>query len=510
MNALRYNYSISLLAVLLAGYAGPAAAQVPVDDSGAPLATYEPMDEGATEGNEQIPLLTRTELQDLVGPVALYPDDLLAVVLPASTFPLQLVEAQRFLEALEEDPSLSPDEDWDDSIVALLNYPEIVELLNKDLDWTWQLGEAVVAQQEDVVAAVESFRDRAYAAGNLRSDSHQSVARNEGTIEITPVEDDVIYVPYYEPESVVVYQPRPVYYYYPRAYPVYYYPYPEHHAFNRTFNSGFFWGVTTAYTVGWLTDSVHVLHHSYHGHPYYGHSYRSRWWYRRPSVHVHNNYYTSSRHSVSRHRYSHGDYWRPRHESRRRLSNQRITRSSYYANRSDGAVSHRTERRTAHTTTARGQSAQRTRNATQPRRQNYTGTSSTNRREPRPAIIASATPRRTPTATRNSRADRAQRREVVQPRTTQAVQTRRQDVRRSDNRGNESGNYRQGSRQSSSQSNRQNNRGNDSRANARREAPPARQQTSRNSERQSGERKKQQASDRRSRSSGTKARRQRD
>ena len=506
MNALRYNYSISLITVLLAGYAGPTAAQVPVDDSGAPLATYEPMDEGATEGNEQIPLLTRTELQDLVGPVALYPDDLLAVVLPASTFPLQLVEAQRFLEALEEDPSLSPDEDWDDSIVALLNYPEIVELLNKDLDWTWQLGEAVVAQQEDVVAAVESFRDRAYAAGNLRSDSHQTIAHNEGTIEITPVEDDVIYVPYYEPESVVVYQPRPAYYYYPRAYPVYYYPYPAHHAFNRTFNSGFFWGVTTAYTVGWLTDSVHVLHHSYHGHPYYGRNYWGGWSYRRPSIHVHNNYYSYRSRTVSRHRYSHGDYWRPRHETRRRLSNQRITRSSYYANRSDRTASHRTERRTAHTTTARVQPAQRTRDATQPRRQRYTQTPSTNRREPRATTIASATPRRTPTATRQSRADRAQRREVVQPRTTQPVQTRRQDVRRSDNRGNESANYRQSNRQS----NRQNNRGNDRRADARRETPPARQQTSRNSERQSGERKEQQASNRRSHSSGTKSRRQRD
>lgn len=500
MNALRYNYSISLLAVLVAGYAGHAAAQVPVDDSGAPLATYETMDEGATEGNEQIPLLTRTELQDLVGPVALYPDDLLAVVLPASTFPLQLVEAQRFLEALEEDPSLSPDEDWDDSIVALLNYPEIVALLNKDLDWTWQLGEAVVAQQEDVVAAVESFRDRAYAAGNLRSDSHQTVAHNEGTIEITPLEDDVIYVPYYEPESVVVYQPRPVYYYHPRAYPVYYYPYPDNHAFNRTFNSGFFWGVTTAYTVGWLTDSVHVLHHSYHGHPYYGHSYQSSWWYRRPSVHVHNNYYTSGSHTVSRHRYSHGDYWRPRHESRRRLSNQRITRSNYYANRSagGGTVSRRTERRTAHTTTARVQPAQRTRDATQSRRRNYTQTVSTNRRTPRPTTIAAATPRRTQTApaTRQSRADRTQRREVVQPRQTQAVrtQTRRQDVRRSDNSRSQGGN----------------DRGNDRRADVRREAPAARQQTSRNSERQSGERKEQQAPERRSRSSGTKSRRQRD
>lgn len=329
MNALLYRLPASTLALLAALVIAPAGAQVPVDDSGAPLADYESFEPESSVGGEDIPLLSRTELQDLVGPIALYPDDLLAIVLPASTYPLQLVQAQRFLDDLEEDPSLAPDERWDDSVIALLNYPEVVELLNEDLDWTWRLGEAVVAQQADVVGAVQSFRDRAYAAGNLKSDTHQTVAHDNGAIEITPVEDDVIYVPYYEPERVVVYQPRPVYHYYPRAYPVYYYPYPVSHAFH----SGYFWGVTTAFTVGWLTDSVHVIHHSYHGHPYYGRRYWDGWWYRRPTIHVHNHYYARDRYSVSRHRYSRGDHWRPRHESRRRLHNQRITRSDYYAGR---------------------------------------------------------------------------------------------------------------------------------------------------------------------------------
>jgi hypothetical protein len=447
MNALRFRNSIYLL-VLLA--AAPAVAQVPVDSSGDPLATYEPLDvhesvdEGVAEGNEQIPLLTGTELQELVGPIALYPDDLLAVVLPASTFPLQLVEAQRFLDALEQDPSLSPDEDWDDSIVAILNYPEVVELLNEDLDWTWRLGEAVVAQQADVVTAVESFRDRAYAAGNLRSDSHQTVAHSEGTIEITPVEDDVIYVPYYEPESVVVYQPRPVYYYYPRAYPVYYYPYPDYYAFDRAFNRGFFWGVTTAYTVGWMTNSVHVLHHSYHGHPYYGRSYWSGWSYRRPSVHVHNNYYTVNSHTIYSHRYSRGDYWRPRYESRRRLNNRRITRSNYYVNRSDRDRSSVRERtvanRTTHTTTARVQPVQRSNNATTARRRDYSPPSSRNRHTVRPTTVAQTAPRRVQYSppTRDSRADRSQRREVVQRRENRPAPTRQQkDADRSEGQSRE-------------------------------------------------------------------------
>ncbi len=308
-----------------------ASAQVPVDDDGNVIGNYETADAKALQdaealGNEGIPLLSQAELEELVGPVALYPDDLLAVVLPASTYPLQVVQAARFLEDLEDDPSLKPNPEWDDSIIALVNYPEVVELLNDDLDWTWRLGEAVVAQQADVVNAVENFRDRAYAAGNLKSDGYQNVARNEGVIEITPVNEDIIYVPYYEPERVVYYQPRPVYYYYPRPCPVYYYPYPSGYAFSRPY----FWGVTTAFTIGWTSNHLRVFHHSYHGHPYYGRHYYDRWWYRRPDIHVYNNVYIRNNVNVTVNRYVDGDYWRPSRETRLRARDQRITRNTYY------------------------------------------------------------------------------------------------------------------------------------------------------------------------------------
>lgn len=289
--------------ITLAMLPGFTYAQVPVDDTGAAYgATVEEL------GNEGIPRLADHELQELVGPIALYPDDLLAVVLPASTYPLQIIEAARFLERLEVNPALKPDEDWDDSIVALINYPEVVDLLNEDLDWTWRLGEAVVAQQTDVIAAVETFRDRAYAAGNLKSDGYQQVSRNDGVVSISPVSEDVIYVPYYEPTRVVVRQPRPVYYYYPEPYPVYYYPYPSSYAFNR----GYFWGVTTAFSIGWATHDLSVYHHSYHGHPYYGRSYWDRWWYRRPSITVYNNTYVrNATNRVTVNNYYSGDRWRP-------------------------------------------------------------------------------------------------------------------------------------------------------------------------------------------------------
>ncbi len=72
-------------------------------------------------------------------------------------------------------------------------------MLNDDLDWTFRLGEAVVAQQTDVIQAIEAFRDRAYAAGNLKSDEFQVITNDDGVIEISPAQEDVIYVPYYEP-----------------------------------------------------------------------------------------------------------------------------------------------------------------------------------------------------------------------------------------------------------------------------------------------------------------------
>jgi hypothetical protein len=297
-------------------WAGPLPAQVPVDESGNPLEALDETEPDGAIGSDataqdfeagEEPLLTSEELEELVGPVALYPDKLLAIVLPASTYPLEIVQAARFLDQLEDDSKLKPDESWDDSVTALLNYPEVVSMMNDDIDWTWRLGEAVVRQQPDVIAAVESFRDRAYAAGNLKTDERQKVSNNAGTIEIQPIEEDIIYVPYYEPERVVHYQPRQVYYYYPRPYPVYYYPYPSHHSFL----SGYFWGVTTAFNIGWTTNHLHVFHHSYWGHPYYGRQYFGHY-YRRPSIVVYNSYYANSHRHRPRNHHRDGDYWRPR------------------------------------------------------------------------------------------------------------------------------------------------------------------------------------------------------
>lgn len=331
--------AIASLTLLLAGHAN---SQVPVDENGNPFSDdFAPLDNGVQVENPTLTgaaLLSDGELETLVGPIALYPDDLLAIVLPASTYPLEIVQAARFVERAAEDSTLKPDEEWDDSIVALLNYPDVLNMMNEDIDWTWKLGEAVVDQQTDVITAIESFRDQAYAAGNLKSDEYQTVSVDDGIIEIEPVNEDVIYVPYYEPARVIAYAPQPVYHYYPRAYPVYYYPY----ASDYYFGPRPFWGVTTAFTIGWATDRLHVYHHSYNGHPYFGRNYFGSYW-RRPSINVYNNYYVNPYRYRARNHYRVGDYWRPRHRSGPR-PRSRVTSSGYYDRDRDHRRNQRSER----------------------------------------------------------------------------------------------------------------------------------------------------------------------
>ena len=311
--------AIALLALSASG----AFAQAPVDEAGQSYA-YRGAD--IEELGEDTALrLGAAELEELVGPVALYPDTLLAVVLPAAAYPLQIVQAARFLDALEEDATLTPPDDWDESVVALLNYPEVLRQLNDDIDWTLALGEAVIVQQADVLSAVQSFRDRVHAAGHLNSDSRQQVVYEDDIIEIRPVDERVLYVPVYEPATIVQRSVRPVYTYHVDPYPVYYYPYSDGYSFRR----GFFWGVTSAYTLGWShrRHYLHVVHHSFYGHPYYDRHYGYRWWYRRPSLSYHNHYYfrDSYRPTYSRHR--RGDYWIPRYTDRDRIERRRAARS---------------------------------------------------------------------------------------------------------------------------------------------------------------------------------------
>ncbi len=189
-------------------------------------------------------LLTADQLVELVGPVALYPDELLAITLPAATYPLEIVQAARFLEKHKSNPELKPDEKWDESVLGLLNYPEVIDLMNKDLDWTWKLGAAVTDQQGDVMDAVQQFRNQAHTAGNLDSNEKQIIIVEKEIIKIESATPEVIYVPTYQPSTVVVVQSAPYPYYYSAPYPYYYNP-------AAVFWTGVFIGAAVRYGVGW-------------------------------------------------------------------------------------------------------------------------------------------------------------------------------------------------------------------------------------------------------------------
>ena len=178
------------------------------------------------------------ELDQLVGPIALYPDDLVAIVLPAATNPLQLVQADRFLEKRKTDSKLPVNENWDDAVKSLLNYPDIVKMMSGDLDWTTALGEAVADDQGAVLDAIQSFRRKTRSAGNLKTDTKQVIVVEKEVITIVPADPQVFYVPQYNPVTVVVFSAVPVYGYWPVAYPSYYYRYPP----GAAFATGIIWG----------------------------------------------------------------------------------------------------------------------------------------------------------------------------------------------------------------------------------------------------------------------------
>jgi hypothetical protein len=175
----------------------------PPDQSG-------PQESGPPEGGppqQSYNALTPDELGQLVAPIALYPDSLVAQILAASTFPTQVVEADRFVQA---HPGVPPDQlgqmvdgmQWDPSVKALIAFPSVLSNLDKNLDWTTQLGNAYFNQPQDVMSEVQVMRQRAYDSGNLKSNQQLSVEYQPNNIVIAPANPAVVYVPYYNPWGV--------------------------------------------------------------------------------------------------------------------------------------------------------------------------------------------------------------------------------------------------------------------------------------------------------------------
>jgi Protein of unknown function (DUF3300) len=183
------------------------------------------------------------ELDQLMAPIALYPDELLAQVLTAATYPLEVVMAARWvaepknakLKGNALDKALQA-QGWDPSIKSLVPFPSVLKLMSDRLDWARKVGDAFLAQQKDCLASVQRLRQRAMAAGKLGSTAQQKVTTEGQTIIIQPANPQIVYVPAYNPTIVYGAWPYP-------SYPPYYYPPPSGYAFATGMAIGFAVGV---------------------------------------------------------------------------------------------------------------------------------------------------------------------------------------------------------------------------------------------------------------------------
>jgi hypothetical protein len=184
-----------------------------------PAADSEP-----TAVTEESAPLTLDELKVLAAPIALYPDDLVALTIAASLYPLQIVQAARFLDEKAKSTDLEPSDKWDGSVISLLNYPDIIKMMNGDLEWTEQLGNAAADQQKDLLVAIQQLRDEAIAKDILKSTEQVQVVNEGDNVVIQSADPQTVYIPTYEPEMLyepdyviagdpIVYEPYPSYYY---------------------------------------------------------------------------------------------------------------------------------------------------------------------------------------------------------------------------------------------------------------------------------------------------------
>jgi hypothetical protein len=209
----------------------------------------------------------KEEIEQLVAPIALYPDALVAQILMASTYPLEVVSAARWSKANPnvKDKALEDamqKQTWDPSVKSLAAFPSVLAMLNEKLDMTQKLGDAFLGQQKEVMAAIQGLRTKADKAGNLKSSKEQTVttAQEGGTtvIKIEPADPQVVYVPTYNP--TVVYGPWPY-----SAYPPYYYYPPGYSA------GSVFFAFTVGVAVGnamwgncnWGGSNVTINHNTY-------------------------------------------------------------------------------------------------------------------------------------------------------------------------------------------------------------------------------------------------------
>jgi hypothetical protein len=218
----------------------------------------------AQEGKATQKKFSQEELDQVLAPIALYPDSLLAQIFIAATYPLEVVSADRWVQ---QNKNLKGDElnnaldkqPWDASVKALVPFPDVLSMMSQKLDWTQKVGDAFLSQQNDVMDTIQKLRRRAADAGNLKTTEQQKVIVEREVIRVEPVDPRVVYVPVYDPWWV--YGP----WWWP-AYPPYVvYPYPVGVAVALA--SGLIWfGVGLAVSAFW---GIGWGYWNWHGHGFY-------------------------------------------------------------------------------------------------------------------------------------------------------------------------------------------------------------------------------------------------
>jgi hypothetical protein len=238
---------------------------------------------------ESITKFTEAELEQMLAPIALYPDALLSHLLIAATYPIEVVDAERWLEknnqlTVQERADAAENQDWDASVKALLPFHNILKKLSNDLRWMRNIGDAFLQDQAQVLASIQSLRQQADIAGNLEKMDNVNVVRETKTIIIKPAQPEVIYVPYYD--TRIVYgdwrwsRYPPIYWHYPRHYASHHGPYYWHNPVHLTL--GLFFG-----NVHWNNHHVVVHHHKsryykHHSNKRVSTSYQSKKWQHNP------------------------------------------------------------------------------------------------------------------------------------------------------------------------------------------------------------------------------------
>ena len=191
----------------------------------------------------------------MLAPVALYPDGLLSQILMAATYPLEVVEAQRWTLA---NPSVTGNaavqavdqNNWDPSVKSLVAFPRILQTMSSKLDWTRRLGDAFLGQQQQVMDTIQALRAKAYAAGYLASNAQTQVSTVDGQITVLPTNPQIVYAPYYDPG--VVYGP----WWWPQYPPVSWAPWPGYGWYG-----GFSWGLGIGVGGGFFFGDCDWPHH---------------------------------------------------------------------------------------------------------------------------------------------------------------------------------------------------------------------------------------------------------